>query len=156
MSWGEIAGVGGLIVTILAMGFGSYIAVIKNNVSLKKDIDNSFSKIRDLEDDINNLNKRLSLKGETLMNIKDEFYEVLKRKEAENIYAKKDIVMPMIKSIQDTQKAIVEDIRELKTQTFKQFQEVNKELREISKSVIQVSETNKAIYKYFTNLEKGA
>ena len=118
MSLTEWLTLGGFVVTVGSVGIGSYIGVVKANISLKKDIDSGFSKLRDIENTtqtkLKNIETRLNNKSVRIETLEKMLYDYLKKHEAESLYCKKETMQPIVDNLQRNQSLIYDDLKEFR------------------------------------------
>ena len=117
MEWSALIGIG---ITVIGAGLAKYIGVIQTNISTKKDIDNGFTKLREIESltqsNIDHLEKRLNTKAEKIQTLESMLYEYLKKAEAENIFCKKETMQPIVDNVIKNQEMLYSDLKEFRSE----------------------------------------
>ena len=115
MSLGDIATIIGVLFTILSLGVGTYVGIIKTNTTLKTDLQNGFIKLKEFEDrvlkDVENLAGRLDKKQVKIDTLEKMLYKYLKKAEAEAIYCKKEAIDITVKNLNRNQELLYNDLK---------------------------------------------
>jgi hypothetical protein len=120
----EVATLAGIVVTIGSIAMGSYIGVVKANVSVKKDLDSAFNGLRDIKDINTSINERLDKKASRLESMEKMLYEYLKKHEAEEMFARKDIILPIIDNIKHNQETLHCEVKDFRDDVIKSLDKV--------------------------------
>jgi len=110
----EIATLAGIAVTVGSIAMGSYIGVVKANVSVKKDINSAFDSLRSIEDKFTRTELRIDNKAKRIEDMEKMLFEYIKRHEAEELFVKKDILNPVIENIQKNQETLHCEVKEFR------------------------------------------
>jgi hypothetical protein len=97
MSLGDIATIIGVLFTILSLGVGTYVGIIKTNTTLKTDLQNGFIKLKEFEDrvlkDVENLAGRLDKKQVKIDTLEKMLYKYLKKQKQKLYTVKKKLLI---------------------------------------------------------------
>lgn len=119
-TWGivEWSALAGILMTIIGSGLASYVGVLKSNISTKKDIDNGFERLREIEkntsEEIQSLQVRLNNKSIRIETLEKMLYDYLKKHEAETLYCKKETMQPVIDNLIKNQEMLYTDLKEFR------------------------------------------